>query len=176
MAHHLPNDTALLTPLTARGALLRSGWFARTSRLMTFIGGLLCATPFLPAAAFEFVSVTEPAILYDAPSLKAKKLFVATRFLPLEQIVVLDNWSKVRDHTGKLYWIEKRALSTQRFVMVIPTVAAVRNAPDEKSPVMFRAAQYVALQWLENGGMGWLKVRHQDGATGFVRSTEVWGE
>ena len=39
------------------------------------------------SAAFEFVSVAEPAILYDANSLKAKKLFVATRYLPLEQIV-----------------------------------------------------------------------------------------
>ncbi|MDO8313362.1 MAG: SH3 domain-containing protein, partial [Sideroxyarcus sp.] len=66
------------------------------------------------AAAFEFVSVAEPAILYDANSLKANKLFVATRYLPLEQIVVLENWVKVRDSTGKLCWIEKRNLSSKR--------------------------------------------------------------
>ena len=74
--------------------------------------GLLCI--FSSAQAFEFVSVAAPSILYDAPSLKANKLFVATRYLPLEQIVSLDNWVKVRDSSGKLFWIEKRALSSKR--------------------------------------------------------------
>lgn len=128
------------------------------------------------AHAFEFVSVASPAILYDAPSLKANKLFVATRYFPLEQIVSLDNWVKVRDSSGKLYWIEKRALSSKRFVTVILPVVAVRANPDENSVVAFQAPQQLALEWLGDTGSGWLQVRHLDGVAGYVKINEVWGD
>lgn len=127
------------------------------------------------AQAFDFVSVAEPAILYDANSLKAKKLFVATRYLPLEQVVVLDNWVKVRDNTGKLFWIEKRQVSSKRYVMVVSPLAVVRRSPDENAEVVFRAAQHIGLEWLESNGSGWVKVRHVDGSAGFLKSGEVWG-
>lgn len=137
---------------------------------------LLLGMMLAPAGnAFELVSVAEPAILYDAPSLKAKKLFVATRYLPLEQIVALNNWVKVRDNAGKLYWIEKRFLSARRYVVVTAPVASVRQSPDGSAPAVFQAPQQLALEWLENTGSGWSKVRHLDGTTGYVKVAEIWG-
>jgi SH3-like domain-containing protein len=127
------------------------------------------------AQAFEFVSVATPAILYDAPSLKAKKLFVITRYAPLEQIVTLDNWVKVRDVSGQLYWIEKRALSSKRFVVVNTSVASVRLNPAENAEVVFQAQQQLALELLGDEG-GWAKVRHLDGAVGYIKITDVWGD
>jgi SH3-like domain-containing protein len=127
------------------------------------------------AHAFEYVSVATPSILYDAPSLKAKKLFVAARYLPLEQIVSLNNWVKVRDSSHHLYWIEKRALSSRRFVTVSLSVAMVRENPDMNSNVVFLAPQQLALEWQEDAGNGWLKIRHIDGTTGYVKTSEVWG-
>jgi hypothetical protein len=127
------------------------------------------------AQAFDFVSVAEPAILYDANSLKAKKLFVATRYLPLEQVVVLDNWVKVRDNTGKMFWIERRQVSSKRYVMVVSPMAVVRRNPDENAEVIFRAAQHIGLEWLGNTGSGWVNVRHEDGSAGFLKSGDVWG-
>ena len=127
--------------------------------------------------ALEFVSVAEPsAILYDAPSLKAKKLFVVSRYLPLEQVVSLSNWVKVRDYSGSLAWVEKRALSDQRFVVVTAPLAGIRQAAEENAPLSFQAQQQVALVWLENTGTGWLKVRHQDGTPGYVSKHDVWGD
>ncbi len=127
--------------------------------------------------ALDYVSVAEgPAILYDAPSTKAKKLFVVSRYLPLEQVVSLNDWVKVRDSSGSLAWIEKRALSGKRYVAVTAAIAEVRQAPEDGAPVAFQARQQVALEWLENSGTGWLKVRHQDGATGYVGMADVWGD
>jgi SH3-like domain-containing protein len=127
--------------------------------------------------ALDYVSVEEgSAILYDAPSLKAKKLFVVSRYLPLEQVVSLDNWVKVRDNSGSMAWIEKRALSSKRFVMVTAALAAIRQEPEETAALVFQAKRQVALERLENPGAGWIKVRHPDGATGYVRTTDVWGE
>jgi len=129
------------------------------------------------ARAVDYVSVEDnAAVLYDAPSLKAKKIFVASRYLPLEQVVNLDNWVKVRDSSGDLAWVEKRALSNKRFVVVTAEVVAIRKAPDEKALVLARAKQQVALEWLESSGAGWIKVRHRDGAVGYVKSSEVWGD
>ena len=62
---------------------------------------LLLAAP--AASAGEFRSIGEmAATMYDAPSVKANKLFVASRFYPVEVIVQVDNWIKVRDPAGDL--------------------------------------------------------------------------
>lgn len=129
------------------------------------------------AHAVDFVSVSEnTAILYDAPSLKAKKLFVVNRYMPFEQVVTLDNWVKVRDRSGALYWLEKRVLSSKRYVFVVAPLVDVRADPDLGASRVFQVRQQVALELLEPTGTGWLKVRHRDGDTGYVRSADVWGQ
>lgn len=141
-----------------------------------YVAALLLFVVSQTAVAIEYVSVAEPAILYDANSLKANKLFVATRYLPLEQIVVLENWVKVRDSGGKIFWIEKRNLSSKRFVVVTAETATVRTNWDDSATVAFIAPRQLGLEWLGNAGAGWVKVRHRDGTAGFLRSNDVWGD
>jgi len=127
--------------------------------------------------AADFVSVREKsAILYDAPSIKAKKLFVVNRFMPFEQVVTLHSWVKVRDRSGKLYWVEKRVLSNDRYVFALLPMVDVRTEPSSGAALSFQVRQQIALQMIETTGAGWIKVRHQDGNVGYVRSTEVWGD
>lgn len=127
--------------------------------------------------ALDYASVADDAaILYDAPSVKAKKLFVASRYWPLEQVVSLDAWVKVRDSSGSLAWVEKRALSNKRFVVVTVALAAVRQSAEDSAAVVMQARQQVALEWLESTGTGWVKVRHLDGVTGYIKTTDVWGD
>ena len=129
------------------------------------------------AHALDYASVADSsAILYDAPSLKANKIFVVNRYLPLEQVVSLDDWVKVRDSSGSLAWIEKNALNSKRFVAVMTPLATVYQSADTDAPVAFNTRQQVALEWLESSGNGWVKVRHPDGMTGYVRASEVWGD
>jgi len=126
--------------------------------------------------AVDYVSVSESsAILYDAPSTKAKKLFVVNRYMPFEQVVTLDGWVKVRDRSGGLYWIEQRVLSNKRYVYALLPLLDVRSEPDAGAARLFQVRQQVALERIESTGTGWIKVRHQDGDVGYVRSTEVWG-
>ena len=116
------------------------------------------------AQALDYASVADDsAILYDAPSVKAKKLFVVSRYWPLEQVVTLDAWVKVRDSSGSLAWIEKRALSNKHFVVVTAALAVVRQLPEDNAAAVMQVRQQVALEWLEKTGTGWLKVRHSDG-------------
>ena len=148
-------------------------------RLRDFLHLIILPALFFGAGtvhAVEYVSVSESnAILYDAPSTKAKKLSVVNRYMPFEQIVTLDSWVKVRDRSGGLYWVEKRVLSNKRYVFALLPLVDVRTAPDLGAQRLFQVRQQVALERLESTGTGWIKVRHQDGNVGYVRSVEVWG-
>jgi SH3-like domain-containing protein len=134
---------------------------------------LLAAT-----AAFgaEFRSLGErPAILFDAPSIKADKLFVATRFYPFEVLVKLDQWTKVRDANGEVAWIENKALGERSTVIVTVPLADVRAGPSANATLVFEAYKQVVLELLEPPADGWAKVRHRDGQQGFIRLAHVWG-
>lgn len=145
---------------------------ARSLSLALIAGALLIAAP---AFALDYRSVTEPAVLLDGPSAKAKKLFIVARGTPVELVLERGAWSKVRDDKGNLAWIESKALSTQRTVMVKVDKAQVRVQADEKSALVFEAEKDVVLDWVEAGPAGWVKVKHRDGQTGFVRVGQVWG-
>lgn len=142
---------------------------------MRFIALLLgCMVSF--GAAAEFRSIAQnAAILYDSPSTRGTKLYVASRDLPVEVISTDGTWVKVRDPQGDLAWIERSALSDKRTVIVTAAVAEVRKNADSQSPVVFSAQQGVLLEWQGNKIPGWLQVRHVDGSTGYVRLDQVWG-
>lgn len=132
--------------------------------------------PGYAAAEMEFYSLSEDTvIMYDAPSLKADKLFVANRFLPVEVVVDVDGWVKVRDSSGSLAWIEKKAISQQRYVVVTVPLASIHKTADTNSELVFQAEQNIVMEWLDAEVTGWVKVRHPDGQTGYVKVNQVWG-
>ena len=137
---------------------------------------LLAAVVFsMPAIAIEYRTVDAVAVLYDAPSQRGSKLFVIRRDTPVEVVVSLEGWSKVRDAAGGLAWIEKKYLSEKRSVIVTVDRAEVRQKAEEGSPLIFEAERNVALEYIETGPGGWIRVRHRDGQSGFVRANQIWG-
>ena len=134
------------------------------------------------ASGTEFLSTADATILYDAPSARAKPLFVLGRDTPLEIIVPVEGWTKVRDVGGTIGWVEKRNLGERRSLVVRVPVADVRVNPDEAAALAFRAEHGVLLELAEVATgptsttmPGWVKVRHRDGQSGFVRITQVFG-
>ena len=55
-------------------------------------------------------------------------------------------------------------------------VTDARLRPEDAAPVVFSAAQNVALEFVEAAPNGWVRVRHSDGATGYIRAASVWGD
>jgi SH3-like domain-containing protein len=128
------------------------------------------------AGAVEFRTVGEqPAVLYDAPSAKADRLFVASRHYPLEVLVKLDQWTKVRDVGGEVAWVENRLLGERRTALVTVPLADIRAAASAQSPLVFEAYKQVLLEVLEPPANEWVKVRHRDGQQGYIRVAHVWG-
>jgi SH3-like domain-containing protein len=153
-----------------------SGVIVRSIQLL--VVAALCLTAIADAAhAVEFKSVgAAPAILYDAPSPKGRKVFIAPREMPVEVVLTYGEWSKVRDATGELSWIESKALNAGRTVVVTVTSAKARAAADEKSALVFTADNGVLFELAEPVASGWVKVKHRDGQSGYVKATDVWGE
>jgi len=128
-----------------------------------------------PAWALDYRSVVEAAPAYDAPSAKSKPLFVMLAGTPVELVVSLEGWSKVRDSRGDLTWIEKKHLAEKRNVIVRQDRAQVRAAAEEKAALVFEAERDVVLELIEAVPGGWIKVRHRDGQSGFLKAAQVWG-
>jgi len=128
------------------------------------------------AAAGEFRSIAENGTpMYDAPSVRAKKLFVASRYYPVEVVIIIDSWVKVRDQAGDLVWVEKKTLSDKRTVIVTVPVAEVRQAANDQAALVFQAQQGVALDVAEPPAGGWIRVRHAEGQSGYIKINQVWG-
>ena len=129
----------------------------------------------LPAMAIEYRSVNAAAVLYDVQSQRGSKLFVIREGTPVELVVSLEGWGKVRDAEGGMAWIEKKFLSEKRTLIVTAARAEIRPKADETSPPLFAAEKDVLLDYLETVPGGWVRVRHRDGQGGFVRANQVWG-
>ncbi|MCX7206847.1 MAG: SH3 domain-containing protein [Proteobacteria bacterium] len=127
------------------------------------------------AFALEYRSIARHGVvLSEAPADEAKKLFLASKGMPLELLAEQGDWARVRDRTGSLAWLKKTDLSSKHTVQVLKDSAIYKTA-DAKSAIIYRAGKDLLLELQENTRTGWLKVKHRDGVVGFIRIEEVWG-
>ena len=115
------------------------------------------------------------AVLFDAPSASAGKLFILGPGYPVEVVVSVEGWFKVRDATGAMAWIPVDRVSEDRNVIISVARASIRKDPTEGAQLAFEAEQGVMLKVLD-ATPGWLKVQHRDGVSGYVRTSQVWGK
>ena len=81
----------------------------------------------------------------------------------------------MRDFAGDLSWIETRQLSDRKNIVVRNINAKVRQNADESADVLFSADKGVLLEVVDTVVPGWVKVKHADGAIGFIKLSDVWG-
>ncbi|MGA2549328.1 MAG: SH3 domain-containing protein [Burkholderiaceae bacterium] len=138
------------------------------------VAGILCCGCGV-ASATEYRSVgPDPAILYDAPTNRGRKLFVAPRGMPLEVVVVQQDWIRVRDQSGDLSWVEKKSLSDKRTLVTVNATAA-HSGPDDSTPIVFRIQPGVVLDLLDPPSNGYVHVRHRDAVSGWIPLGDLWG-
>ncbi|KAB0330649.1 SH3 domain-containing protein [Janthinobacterium lividum] len=135
---------------------------------------LLLATAASHAVDFKTVGAA-PVILYDAPSSKGGKLYVAPRGMPLEVVLSYGEWVKVRDASGEMAWTEAKGLSAKRNLVARAANLKVRASPDDTASAIILVDKGVLLEMSEQPTSGWVKVRHKDGQSGYVKTSEVWG-
>ena len=120
----------------------------------------------------------DATIAFEGPSAKATKQYLYSRGTPVEIVVQIEGWLKVRDAQGALAWVERRALTDRSNVQIKTPIADALAAPDATSPIVFRAENGVLLTLVTpqppNTG-AWAQVKHRDGQVGFVRVDALFG-
>lgn len=136
----------------------------------------LAALIALPALALDYRSVGTPAaVLFDAPSTQGKPLFVVARGYPVEIVVSVDNWLKVRDSSGALAWVETAKIAAKRMLVVTAVHAEIRAAAQDGAAITARAEKGVLLEWQATLPGGWVRVRLPDNSSGYIKPGQVWG-
>jgi len=140
------------------------------------IVGLLVLMP-LTAFALDFRSIAQPkAVLYDAPSAAATKVLLLNQHYPVEVVVNLGDWLKVRDAQGSLNWVEAKYLSNKRTVLITQNNAEIRQSADATSTLLATVEKDVLLEVADaKPSRGWLRVKHRDGLTGYMLLSSTWG-
>ena len=114
-------------------------------------------------------------VLYDAPSDKARKLYIAPAGMPVEIISMLRDWVKFRDSEGDLSWVNRDALTDRRTV-VTTAPATLRREPSEAAEPILDADQGVLFELLDGKPTGdFARVRFATGDTGYLPTSSLWG-
>ena len=129
-------------------------------------------------AQADFISVkAKQAVLFEGPSNTTEKMFIVTEGYPLEVLVSLKDWKKVKDHNGKISWIESKFTHIERTVLITKDDAVIFNQANEKSHKLDNVDKFVVLKLNSSMLVGnWAQVKTQiEGLIGFINSKEVWG-
>ena len=129
------------------------------------------------SAYAEFRSVASAkTILYEAPSATTKRVYLVGEGYPLEIIVNLGDWLKVRDPYGTLSWAESKNLQSKWTVIVKVDKANIYKEPESKSTLVATIEKDVVIELsdplITNG---WIKVRYQQDLDGYIQTSQVWG-
>jgi len=146
----------------------------RLYKLVIFFS--LITTSFFVQA--DFISVkAKQAVLFEGPSNTTEKMFIVTEGYPLEVLVSLKDWKKVKDHNGKISWIESKYTHHERTVLILKDNAVIFNQANDKSHKLANVDKFVVLKLNSSMLFGsWAQVKTQiEGLIGFINSKEVWG-
>jgi SH3 domain protein len=136
----------------------------------------LVITSFFVQADFISVKVKQ-AVLFEGPSKTTEKMYIVTEGYPLEVLVSLKDWKKVKDHNGKISWIESKNIHNERTVLITKDDAVIFNQANERSHKLANVDKFVVLKLNSPILIGnWAQVKTQiEGLIGFINSAEVWG-
>ena len=131
-----------------------------------------------PVYSADFVSIKiNKAILYEGPSDATDKEFIITEGYPLMVMVRLKDWLKVKDHEGKISWINANDTDKQRTVMTLKKNVNLFYKPTTNSVHLANIDEFVTLKLLSTYDTnGWVEVKTITGyIEGYIRKEDVWG-
>lgn len=139
---------------------------------------ILLALVALPvgAAAADYRSIEAGQVnIRTGPGTDHPRKWVVSEGYPVRVLEERDDWLQVEDYEGDKGWVAAKLVSGERTVIVTRTLVNVRRGPGTDNPVVFQAEGDVILNYVESRS-GWVKVRHGQGATGWVHRDLVWGD
>lgn len=150
---------------------------AKGSRI--FIAASLCLLVSLallaPAsAADQFVSVKKDGVnVRSGPNTNAEVLWEVFKSFPLEILDAKGDWAHVVDFEGDKGWVYKPLLADEHTVIVKVNTANMRLGPGTSYEVVATVKYGVVFRPVDKDGE-WIKVKHEDGTTGWIHKDLLW--
>ncbi len=142
--------------------------------LSRFLLALSLLTLPVPAMAADYVSVSKDgANIRSGPDSKKDLLWEVFKDFPLQVVKRQKEWVQIKDFEGDQGWIFANLVSKEKRVIVKATTANMRNEPKKDAPVVATVKYGVVFTPVEKKGE-WLKVKHEDGTSGWIVKTLLW--
>ena len=123
----------------------------------------------------EMVSIASPKVnMRSGPGKKYAVLWELGYGFPLQVKQKKGNWLKVSDFEGDVGWVYKSLVSKKAHLIVKKERINIRSGPGKKYRVVGQANYGVVLKTLKRG-KNWVKVKHENGLTGWVKRGLLWG-
>lgn len=132
------------------------------------------------AAAIKMVSVAgEKLNMRKGPSTKYSVKWELGKGFPLRVIGSQGSWLKVSDFENDVGWVYKNLVNRSPHLIVKVNKkgkqrANIRSGPGIGYKIVGKAEYGVVFKTLKRGD-GWVKVQHEDGMTGWVKRSLLWG-
>lgn len=139
--------------------------------LLLFLFSLILA---VPCQAAEYVSVNKDgANIRSGPDVKNDLLWEVYKDFPLQIIKRQKDWAQIKDFEGDQGWIFTNLISKDKRVIVKANSVNMRSTPDKDGKVVATVKYGVVFTPVEKKG-AWLKVKHEDGTSGWISSSLLW--
>lgn len=136
--------------------------------------GLLVLSVALPVQAADYVSVNKDgANIRSGPDAKKELLWEVFKDFPLQVVQRQKEWLQIKDFEGDQGWIYANLTSKDKRVIVKANSANLRGEPNKDAKVLATVKYGVVFTPLEKKGE-WLKVKHEDGTSGWISNALIW--
>jgi SH3-like domain-containing protein len=132
------------------------------------------------AAGITMVSVAgEKVNMRKGPSTKYSIKWELGKGFPLRVIGSQGNWLKVSDFESDVGWVYKKLVNRKPHLIVKANKKSrkrvnIRSGPGTNYKVIGKAEYGVVFKTLKRGDE-WVKVQHEQGLTGWVKRSLLWG-
>lgn len=127
------------------------------------------------AAAQQMVSVKGSVVnMRDGPGTQTQALWKLKRGYPLKVLERRGQWLKVQDFENDRGWVAASLTGRQPYHIVKAPVANIRSGPSPKHRIVGRVTHGELLKTQEKRA-GWVKVKKEEGTSGWVARRLLWG-
>ncbi len=140
-----------------------------------FLLALIFTFVFSTAAYAEMVSVARGKVnMRSGPGKKYAILWELGLGFPLKVVSKKGNWIKVADFENDQGWIYRKLVTKKAHLIVKKERINIRSGPGTKYKIVGKANYGVVLRTL-NRKKGWVKIKHENGLTGWTKRDLLWG-
>jgi len=135
---------------------------------------LLLGSLSVPAMAAEYVRIKKDGVNIRAGAgTNHEILWEVFKDFPLKVLKRKGDWLQVQDFEGDKGWVFKNLVSKDKRVIVKVNTANMRVGPGKSYELVATVKYGVVFTPVERDG-DWLKVKHEDGTTGWIFKKLLW--